>query len=89
MFANLIIFSKLTLPGIEATMQSITQTALLFNVTCRALMGVLVNKLFFHADEGNLPSTYVTLKFISLAGSLAPFLFMSYFIPTLAEAKAV
>lgn len=55
----------------------------------RAVVGVLINKYFVHADSGNLPSTYMTLKLVSLVGSCLPFLYMNYFIPTLAEATGV
>ena len=71
-------------------MFSLTNSIINLNFsTTRFLIGVWFNDQFFHVERSNLATDYINIKILSLIGSLSPFLYMWYFVPTNEEVKMV
>lgn len=77
-----IIIAKLTPPGIESSLMSLSASIIGFNLyTLRGLLGVFINKHFVGVDNDHLDK-YHLLVAIQIVGSLIPLLFIKYMVPT-------
>lgn len=84
-FISLVIVSKLTPPGIESTMYSLSVTFIVLNLfVIRAIMGAKINDWFIHVTNEEF-DRYIWLKVIAIFTPLIPFLFLFKLLPTLEE----
>ena len=89
-FGFVLIFAKLVPVGIESTISSIMNAIVHYNLfVLRSTMGVYINRAWFHVTRANILEGYVTLKIVSLIGTLTPLFYMWCLIPTNKEADEI
>jgi len=81
----MIIVSKATPPGIEATMCALAVTLLILNqFILRSVMGVLINDNFIFVSKGQIDD-YMYLKMVCIVAAVIPLSYMWRLVPTAEE----